>query len=91
MSDKAFFVDTTRCQGCRGCQVACKQWNGLPGEKTEFFGGPEYTNPARLSAITWNHVKFFPMRKTDTDRPEWTIIALIFSCNCPKVTGPIQI
>jgi formate dehydrogenase iron-sulfur subunit len=74
MSDKAFFVDTTRCQGCRACQVACKQWNGLPGQKTEFFAGPEYTNPGRLSAITWNHVKFFNVRKRDTDRPEWTIM-----------------
>ena len=74
MSDKVFYLDTTRCQGCRGCQVACKQWNGLPGEKTEFFGGTEYTNPAQLSAITWNHVKFFPLRKVDSERPEWTIM-----------------
>ena len=31
MAEKAFLVDTSKCQGCRGCQVACKQWNGLPG------------------------------------------------------------
>ena len=24
---KSFFIDTTLCTGCRGCQVACKQWN----------------------------------------------------------------
>lgn len=40
MSDKAFLVDTTKCSGCRSCQVACKQWNNLPAEKTEFFAGP---------------------------------------------------
>ncbi len=74
MTDRAFYLDTTRCQGCRACQVACKQWNGLPGEKTDFFGGEEYTNPAKLSAITWNHVKFFPLRKVGTERPEWTIM-----------------
>ncbi|HOO70837.1 MAG TPA: 4Fe-4S dicluster domain-containing protein [Spirochaetota bacterium] len=74
MSDNAFLVDTTKCQGCRACQVACKQWNGLPGEKTEFFAGPEFTNPAELSAITWNHVKFFPVDRSDAERPIWTIM-----------------
>ena len=27
---KAFFVDLTRCTGCRGCHIACKQWKNLP-------------------------------------------------------------
>ena len=74
MSDKAFLVDTTKCSGCRACQVACKQWNGLPGEKTEFFGGTEYTNPGELSAITWNHVKFFPLDRSDKTLPVWSIM-----------------
>lgn len=26
---KTFLIDTTKCTGCRGCQVACKQWNQL--------------------------------------------------------------
>ncbi len=82
MSDNAFLVDTTKCQGCRGCQVACKQWNGLPGEKTEFFAGPENTNPAELSAITWNHVKFFPIDRSNPDRPIWTIMhKKCYHCN----------
>ncbi|HEY94042.1 MAG TPA: (4Fe-4S)-binding protein, partial [Dehalococcoidia bacterium] len=29
---KAVLVDTVKCIGCRGCQVACKSWNGLPAE-----------------------------------------------------------
>jgi formate dehydrogenase iron-sulfur subunit len=74
MSDNAFLVDTSKCQGCRACQVACKQWNGLPGEKTEFFGGTELTNPAELSAITWNHVKFFTLDRSNKSRPIWTIM-----------------
>lgn len=41
-------VDITRCMGCRGCQVACKQWNQLPYEKTEFRG--TYENPPVLGA-----------------------------------------
>jgi len=82
MSDKSFLVDTTKCQGCRACQVACKQWNGLPGEKTDFFAGPEYTNPAELSAITWNHVVFFPIDRSDPSRPTWTIMhKKCYHCN----------
>jgi len=74
MSEKAFLVDTSKCQGCRGCQVACKQWNGLPAENTKFFAGPEYTNPGKLSAKTWNHVVFFPVDRSEAERPIWTIM-----------------
>ena len=35
---KGFFIDTTRCIACKGCQVACKQWNNLPADKTENQG-----------------------------------------------------
>ena len=35
MSDgKTILVDVSRCTGCRGCQVACKQWNELPATDT---------------------------------------------------------
>jgi formate dehydrogenase iron-sulfur subunit len=82
MSEKMFLVDTTKCQGCRACQVACKQWNGLPGETTAFFAGPEYTNPKELSAITWNHVKFFNIDRSTAERPIWTIMhKKCYHCN----------
>ncbi len=42
---KAFFIDTTLCTACRGCQVACKQWHDLPAEETSNRG--TYENPAR--------------------------------------------
>lgn len=35
---KGFLVDTSKCIGCRGCVVACKQWNQLPAEYNEFKG-----------------------------------------------------
>jgi len=73
MAEKAFLVDTTKCQGCRACQVACKQWNDNPGEKTEFFAGPEFTNPGELSAITWNHVRFYEVDRSNPSRPVWSI------------------
>ena len=40
---KSFFIDTTLCTACRGCQVACKQWHDLPAEATENRGS--YQNP----------------------------------------------
>ena len=42
--------------GCKACQVACKQWNQLPAEKTSFEGN--YGNPSHYSASTWTTVKF---------------------------------
>ncbi len=53
---KAFLTDTTLCIGCRGCQVACKEWNGLPAEPNTFWGS--YENPRELTARTWRKVKF---------------------------------
>jgi formate dehydrogenase iron-sulfur subunit len=46
MADMAILVDTTRCTACRGCQVACKQWNCNQPEGTEFFG----LNPSGTAA-----------------------------------------
>ncbi len=50
----AFFIDTTICTGCRGCQVACKQWHDLPAEKTQNRGS--YQNPPDLSFDTYKLV-----------------------------------
>ena len=30
MSEKAILFDSSKCSGCKGCQVACKCWNNLP-------------------------------------------------------------
>ncbi|HUT53313.1 MAG TPA: 4Fe-4S dicluster domain-containing protein [bacterium] len=59
----ATLIDTTRCIGCRACQVACKAAHDLPAEKTGFFakeGG--YQNPPALSAknlcvVTFNELE----------------------------------
>ncbi|MDJ0986502.1 MAG: formate dehydrogenase [Desulfobacterales bacterium] len=52
---KSFFIDTTLCTACRGCQVACKQWHDLPAEETENRG--TYQNPADLSFDTYKLVR----------------------------------
>jgi len=53
---KAILYDATKCTGCRGCQVACKQWNGLPAEVTINRGS--YENPPDLSGDTWLKMRF---------------------------------
>jgi formate dehydrogenase iron-sulfur subunit len=53
---KYFFVDATKCIACRGCQVACKEWNKLPGVKTRQWGSPQ--NPQDLDAHTYRIVRF---------------------------------
>jgi formate dehydrogenase iron-sulfur subunit len=60
---RAILIDTSKCSACRGCQVACKQWNDLPAEKTRNQGS--YQNPARLSAITWKLVTFHEVETQD--------------------------
>src|SRR4030065_1085127 len=56
MAGKSFFIDTSRCTACRGCQVADKQWNQLKGTKTSQRG--THQNPEDLSFNTWKVVRF---------------------------------
>lgn len=56
MVENVKLVDTSKCIGCRGCQVACKQWNQLPAGSTRNTG--TYENPPDLQANTWTLVRF---------------------------------
>jgi formate dehydrogenase iron-sulfur subunit len=78
---KSILVDTSRCTACRGCQVACKQWNGLPGTQTKQLG--TYQNPQDLSADTWKLVRFAEGRKPD-EKPFW----YFFSDQCRHCLEP---
>lgn len=53
---KGFLVDTSRCIGCRSCQVACKQWNKLDADKTVNKG--TFENPRDLTPALYNRIKF---------------------------------
>ena len=53
---KAILNDTTKCIGCRACQVACKSWNNLPGESTTF--SDTWSNPRYLDADNFNRLIF---------------------------------
>jgi formate dehydrogenase iron-sulfur subunit len=57
-----FFTDTSVCIGCKACEVACKEWNGVPASQ-HGFSGHSYDNTLALGANTWRHVAFVEQRK----------------------------
>jgi len=63
----ALLIDYTRCTGCRGCQVSCKEWNQLGVQKTSFFTGGGYQNPPRLSSTSWNLITFNEIESENGD------------------------
>jgi formate dehydrogenase iron-sulfur subunit len=93
MSDKAFLIDITKCTGCKSCQTACKQWNNMPAEQPSSSETASFesmnTYPAKLSAITYNHVVFSKIDRTNMSKPEWQMIyKMCYHCeqpNCMKV------
>jgi formate dehydrogenase iron-sulfur subunit len=57
MSVTAFLTDSTLCIGCKACEVACKEWNGLQDDGLDWTGN-SYDNTGALGHSTWRHVKF---------------------------------
>ncbi len=37
MTEKIKLYDDSKCTACRGCQLACKQWNDLKAGQTEQY------------------------------------------------------
>jgi formate dehydrogenase iron-sulfur subunit len=57
MSVTAFLTDSTLCIGCKACEVACKEWNGVE-EDGLHWSGFSYDNTGAVGHSTWRHVKF---------------------------------
>ena len=57
MALTAFLTDSTLCIGCKACEVACKQWNGVSDDGFD-WSGLSYDNTKQLGHSTWRHVKF---------------------------------
>jgi formate dehydrogenase iron-sulfur subunit len=57
MSVTAFLTDSTLCIGCKACEVACKEWNGISEDGLNFTGF-SYDNTGAVGHSTWRHVKF---------------------------------
>jgi formate dehydrogenase iron-sulfur subunit len=66
----AKLIDTTKCIGCKACQVACSEWNELRDEVGHNHG--TYDNPQDLSAETWTLMRFTE-HENDAGNLEWLI------------------
>ncbi len=56
MNEKAMLLDFSKCIACRGCQVACKEWNQLAAVATKNTGS--YENPPDLTPTTYTRIIF---------------------------------
>lgn len=85
-----FFTDTTVCIGCKACQVACHQWNGLPAALAEQptatssgkslpITGNSYDNTGAFSDVNWRHVKFIE-KSARPDRSDLTWLMMSDVC-----------
>src|SRR5512146_1365342 len=52
-----FLTDSTLCIGCKACEVACKEWNGVDSDGLDWTGF-SYDNTGAVGHSTWRHVKF---------------------------------
>ena len=71
-----FLTDATICIGCKACEVACKQWNQLPGDSpTSSFAltGYSYDKTVDLGATTWRHVAF--VERPSRDGIAWLMLS----------------
>ncbi len=86
MADKGMLVDVSLCIGCKACQVACKEWNGLGGTPSNFeqvaggvkainFTGDSYDNTGRLTAYDWRHVRFVEKIAPDRSSVAWEMMS----------------
>ncbi len=62
MNGMRLLIDTSKCIGCKACQIACQQWHSLPSEDTTFLG--TYENPLELSGANLTVTKFFEVADT---------------------------
>ncbi len=79
MNGIRLLIDTSKCIGCRACQVACQQWHSLPSEDTAFTGS--YQNPPDRSAANLTVTKFLEIVDT---KLQW----LLFKDQCRHCDDP---
>jgi formate dehydrogenase iron-sulfur subunit len=77
----AKLIDTTKCIGCKACQVACMEWNDLRDEIGSCTG--HYDNPADLSSESWTLMRF-----TEYENPKGDLEWLIRKDGCMHCEDP---
>src|ERR1700733_6131817 len=66
----AKLIDTSKCIGCKACQVACMEWNDLRDDIGTNVGS--YDNPPDLTEHSWTVMRFTEYENPDGDL-EWLI------------------
>jgi formate dehydrogenase iron-sulfur subunit len=69
-----FFTDTTICIGCKACEVACKNWNGLSSGGFT-LSGDSYDNTRELNGENWRHVQFIEQFPEDRVGGRWLLMS----------------
>ncbi len=77
----AKLIDTTKCIGCKACQVACMEWNDLRDEIGTCTG--HYDNPHDLSEHSWTLMRF-----TEYENPKGDLEWLIRKDGCMHCEDP---
>lgn len=72
MAKKALLISPENCIGCRGCQVACKEWNQLPATKTTNKGTIE--NPPDLNSNLYNRIRYIEM-PSEANSVRWLFVS----------------
>jgi formate dehydrogenase iron-sulfur subunit len=70
-----FYTDTTVCIGCKACEVACHEWNQLPGLSNNTLSGDSYDNTRKLDGTHWRHVKFVEQFTKDRSEARWLMMS----------------
>ncbi len=72
-----FYTDTSVCIGCKACEVACKNWNGLSSRNggVNTLSGDSYDNTRRLDGQHWRHVKFIEQFSEDRTNGRWLMMS----------------
>jgi formate dehydrogenase iron-sulfur subunit len=88
----AFLTDSTLCIGCKACEVACKEWNGVSADGLN-WSGFSYDNTGAVGHSTWRHVKFVehppePGFGGNADMASWTFSSDV--CKHCEVAGCLE-
>jgi formate dehydrogenase iron-sulfur subunit len=93
MTTTAFLTDSTLCIGCKACEVACKEWNGVAEDGLD-WRGTSYDNTLALGHSTWRHVKFVESEPVpgfganSPESPSWTFSSDV--CKHCEVAGCLE-
>ena len=93
MTTTAFLTDSTLCIGCKACEVACKEWNGIAEDGLD-WRGTSYDNTGALGHSTWRHVKFVETPPVpgfggnSSESPSWTFSSDV--CKHCEVAGCLE-